>query len=137
MNENFKAPPIIFWAIWGFMFTSIFIYQAFLGGGIPSGKDDGKPEQVFLIICICLIIVSSFIRWVLIPKQKDLAKLLPLMIIGLALGETVQFIQIFIIQKKFPETQLQFFLLGIICVAQYIPFYAKNPVESINTMHNK
>lgn len=125
METKLKMNSIILWLIWLAIFLSLFLYQFLLGGGIPSGKNETEPPVVFMWIIGSEILIASFIRWVLIPKQVDNIKLLRLMIIGLALSESVQFIQIFVIGKNYPETQLSVFALSVFSVAQFIPLYAK------------
>ena len=49
---------------------------------------------------------SMGIRFLLIPKIADLAKLLPAMIIGLALAEGIGILGMFAISKDLPETQI-------------------------------
>lgn len=131
MDENkIKQEQLKCWIIWGSMFSALFFYQFFLADGIPQGKDNGKPNQVFVWISLGFVLISSGIRWFIIPKEKEIAKILVLMIVGIALGEGAQLFQLFIIGKNYPETQLFIFFLSILCVAQFIPFYVlKKPTE--------
>lgn len=132
MEAKLKMNAIILWLIWLAIFLSLFLYQFLLGGGIPSGKNETEPPIIFMWIIGIEILIASFIRWILIPKQDDNVKLLRLMIIGLALSESVQFIQIFVIGKNFPETQLSVFGISVLSVAQFIPLYAKKENSNEN-----
>ena len=131
MDDNkIKQEQLSCWVIWGAMFSALFFYQFFLAHGIPQGKDDGKPNQVFFWMSIGVVLISSGIRWFLIPKEKEIAKMRMLMIVGLALGESAQLFQIFLIGKNYPETQLAIFILSVLCVAQFMPFYVlKKPID--------
>lgn len=132
MENNFKNNAIAFWLIWFAMFSALFMYQFFLAFGIPSGKNVSEPPVIFMWIIGVSVLVASVIRWVIIPRQKNFQNLLHLMIVGLALSESIQFIQIFIVGKNYPETQLTFFAISILSVEQFIPFYA-----NAKTLQNK
>lgn len=99
--------------------------QLFIGGGIPSGSNLREPPLLPLIIASILTVLSIAIRFILIPKATELVKLLPLMIIGLALAEGVGFMGLFLLTKDFPETQLIIFATSVICIILYAPVYAK------------
>jgi len=125
MNNQKPNHPLVFWVIWIALFQSLFVYQYFLAGGLPSGEDKGNPDIIFLVLSIGVIVAATVIRWFLIPKAKDIQKLLILMIVGLALAEGAQFYQIFLIGPDYPETQMSIFILSVLGVGQFAPFYVK------------
>lgn len=126
MENQLNSKPIVLWVIWSFMFIAILMYQFLLAGGIPSGKNKSDPTSIFMWIIWIEVFATCFIRWVLMQNQKETSKLLVLMIVGLSLAESMQFIQIFIIGNNFPETQLTVFIISIISALQFMPTYAIN-----------
>jgi len=59
-------------------------------------------------------------------------QLLTMMIVGVALSETVEFHGIFLFTADQPETKLSPFLLALVSVAQFMPVYASpKPAGSV------
>lgn len=99
--------------------------QFFVGGGIPQGEDQGNPPAVFLAVAGSLALAAMTIRFVAIPKIKTVPKMLPAMIIGLALSEAVGFVGMFAVGKEFPMTRLSLFALALCCIVSLAPVYVK------------
>jgi hypothetical protein len=85
---------------------------------------------MFLVIAGGLALASLAIRFTVIPKIETVAKLLPAMVIGLALSEAVGFVGIFLVGKEFPTTRLGLFILALCCIASLAPVYAKAVIDS-------
>ncbi len=119
-----KLHPFILWVIWSSMFLMLFVYQEFLDGGIQSGTNAESPDIPFQALCLGVILIATVIRWLIIPKVKDNGSLLLLMIIGISMAEAAQLFQIFLIGSEFPETKMSIFILSILGVGQFAPFYA-------------
>ncbi len=126
-RQDPPAPPtfLIFWIIWFAILQGLVLIQFFVGGGIPKGADQGDPPALFLGIAGALALAALAIRFTVIPKIKTMSKLLPAMIIGLALSEAVGFVGIFLVGKEFPTTRLSLFVLALCCIASLAPVYAK------------
>lgn len=124
MKNNGLA--MILWMIWAAMFLAAFIYQAILGGGIPSGEDGEGLEWMFVWLCFACFAASTALRWLLIPKVKRFEKVFPIMVAGLAFAEAPQFFQIFLIGPDYPATQLSIFILAVLTLLQWVPTFAKN-----------
>ena len=105
MNQSNEqpAPPaaIVFWVIWFAIFNGLFILLFFVGGGIPKGQNEGDAPLALIAVAGALASVSMVIRFIVIPKLNAIEKLLPAMIIGLALAESVGIVGIFVIGKEF------------------------------------
>ena len=118
------------WTIWFSLVFSIVGYQVKLGGGWLRGNDARSPfEGPFLWLCIAYLLGAAVVRWLLIPKSQDLKRLLVLMIIGLALSETVVFHGIFLFPPDMPATKMGLFLLSFVSAFQFVPIYAKEPAQ--------
>lgn len=126
-RQDSPAQPtlLIFWIIWFAILQGLVLIQFFVGGGIPKGADQGDPPTLFLVIAGALALAALAIRFTVIPKIETVAKLMPAMIIGLALSEAVGFVGIFLVGKEFPTTRLGLFVLALCCIASLAPVYAK------------
>ncbi len=126
---------VAFWVCWVAIFSSLFIYQFFLGRGIPQGENASEPiNTAFYGVCFGSILIATFIRWILIPKVKVIRQALVLFIIGIALSESVVFYEIFLIGPNYPETQMIFFILSVMSTFQFIPTFlnkSKKPVTKL------
>jgi hypothetical protein len=125
---------LIFWIIWFATLQGLVLIQFFVGGGIPQGADQGEPPSLFLVIAGALALAALTIRFTVIPKIKTASKLLPAMIIGLALSEAVGFVGLFLVGKEFPTTRLGLFVLALCCIASFAPVYAKPVNEAVNKL---
>lgn len=130
MEEQSQQPQIfVFWIMWFAILCGIFIIQFAIGGGIPTGSDSGDAPSLPLILAIVPAIASFAIRFILIPKASELVKLLPLMIIGLALAESVGLLGLFLMPAEFPHTKLVLFATSVFCILVYAPVYASAVIK--------
>lgn len=121
---------LVFWVIWSALMVSIVIYQCFLGGGLPQGENSQTPmSSVFWILAIAFATTASFLRWILIPKCKSARQQLVCFIIGMSLSEAIEFYGLFLVGRAYPQTQMTFFLLSVICAAQFAPLFVRKEVE--------
>ncbi|MBT6166457.1 MAG: hypothetical protein HN570_03985 [Verrucomicrobia bacterium] len=125
-NETMRSPDqLIAWVIWGAILMGLFVLQFFIGGGIPTGDQMENPPTVMSLICIAGVAIGTLIRWLVIPKLNDNLKLLPAMIVGLALCESSGLLQMFLLGKEYPDTQKLIFVLAVLGVVQFAPTYFK------------
>ena len=125
-NETMRSPDqITAWVIWGAILMGLFVVQFFIGGGIPTGDQMENPPTVMSLICIAGVAIGTLIRWLVIPKLNDNLKLLPAMIVGLALCESSGLLQMFLLGKEYPDTQKLIFVLAVLGVVQFAPTYFK------------
>jgi hypothetical protein len=128
-SQGSQAPqPAIFWIIWFAILSGLFVMQSFAGGGIPSGPDQGEAPALFQTLALAAAAASLFVRFVIIPKLKDLEKKLPAMIVGLALGEGIGIIGMFAVPHQYGATRLFMLGISIACVVLSAPFYARSRV---------
>ena len=116
---------LIAWVIWGAILMGLFVLQFFIGGGIPTGDQMENPPTVMSLICIAGVAIGTLIRWLVIPKLNDNLKLLPAMIVGLALCESSGLLQMFLLGKEYGDTQKLIFVLAVLGVVQFAPTYFK------------
>lgn len=129
-NESVSRPPaFVFWIIWFAIFNGLFILQFFAAGGIPSGENQGEAPLVLVAVAGFLALASMAICFLVIPKMDSLTKLMPTMIIGLALGESIGILAMFVIGREFPETRLALFVVSVSTVATFAPFYVSAVIK--------
>jgi len=127
---------LVLWVIWFAMLCSVFLYQLILGKGVPHGSNlQSSSTPPIVWVAIAQVAAASFIRWLLIPRTKEVPKMVVLMIIGLALGEGVEFYGLFLVPHDQPETKLLLWILSILGIAQFAPVYAKRPTEHHDAFH--
>lgn len=126
-DENSIKPPtlLVFWILWFAILQGLVMIQFFVGGGIPKGDDQGNPPVVFLALAGVLALAALAIRFVVIPKIRTVPKMLPAMIVGLALSEAIGLVGMFAVGKEFPTTRLSLFVLALCCIVSLAPVYAK------------
>jgi hypothetical protein len=72
-----------------------------------------------------LALAALAIRFSWIPQIKSLPKMLPAMIIGLALSEAIGMVGMFLVGKEFPATQQVMLGTALGCIISFAPVYAK------------
>ncbi len=117
MHPKPAAPALlVWWILWFAILMGLVIIYTVVSPGI-SGKPDG-PVRYLPALAVA---ASSFVRWILIPKETDATKALSLFLIGLALAEGCGILGIFLV----PDLKQTYFLLAVIGIAQFAPFFAK------------
>ncbi len=134
-QDSIKPPAVlVFWIIWFAILQGLVLIQFLVGGGIPKGEDLGNPPSLFVAIAGGLALAALVVRFVVIPKIKSVAKMLPAMIIGLALAEAVGLVGMFLIGREFPTTRLSLFVLSLSCIVSLAPIYAKPRREDSHSL---
>ncbi len=65
------------------------------------------------------LLASSGLRWMVLPRITESLRAFPLFVIGLALAEGGSILGLFLV----PDLRQTFLVLGVIGLAQYIPFF--------------
>lgn len=136
MKPSRPIPPAkdassqVFWIIWFGMIGGIVLYQCKLGGGWLHGEDARSAiASPITWVAIGLLLCAAAVRWLLIPQVRGYRPLLVLLIIGLALSETVGFFGMFLLPADMPAAKMQLFVLALLSAAQFAPFYARRAVR--------
>ena len=131
MVPHNRQQQLVIWVIWFSLLVSVVIYQFALGRGIPVGENVREEGlNVFVVMSCTQVLIASLIRWILIPRAGAPGKLLVLMIIGLALSESVEFFGLFLISSDQPSTKLALWILSLVSIAQFAPIYAMSPRQT-------
>ena len=108
---------MVWWIIWfAFLFGVVQIY--FFLGKTNSPRD---PDSSFHLVLLAPFILSSLVRWIVLPRIQKAQPALPLFIVGIALSEASCFIGIFAV----PAYKQELFALSILGIAQFAPFFAR------------
>lgn len=130
-----NAKVVVLWVIWFSLVCSIVIYQFLLGGGWRGGDDARSPlPSPALWISAGSLLGAAIVRWLFVPKARDIQRLLVLMIIGVALSESVVFYSIFLFPADMPATKMGLFVLSFLSALQFAPVYAKKIASQENTV---
>lgn len=120
----FSPAPIVFWIVWSSILFGVFMLQFFIIGEAPSSGESGVISNSTVAICLSGVVMSTLVRWLILPHMKTAVSKLPVMMIGLALAEATGILGIFIIGSTSPDTQMITFVLSVLGIVQYIPVYA-------------
>ena len=117
---NPKAPPlIVWWVIWLALLVGVVVIYVFLGRGpLPPPVSNPFPHLIGLVP----LFISILLRWLILPKQRDPAKVLVLFIVGAAMGEGCAILGIFL-GGPFRD---ELFVLGALGIVQWMPLYARS-----------
>lgn len=113
-----QAPLAVWWIIW----------FAILGGLITIGMV-ADPAQVgaqgnqgpLAYVGVGPLVLSSILRWLVLPRIAERSKALVTFILGAALAEACGLLGLFLGGDK----REALFLLGVFGVAQWIPLFAR------------
>ncbi len=117
-------PLLIWWIIWGAILAGLVLLYLFLGRG-PVKPVSETGDLLFSLVGLVPLFVSIVIRWLVLPRYDDLSKAFPLFIVGLALAEASGILGIFLGGAYKDDL----FVLGVLGIAQYVPFFAKGYLE--------
>lgn len=124
-DQKAKQHALVMWVIWFVLLQSVFAIQLLAGKGLPKGEKAVEPMAFWLwMICFLPILVSTGIRWLVIPKQQAREKQLVGMIVGLALAEAPVYFQLFLIGDGYPQNQIVILMVAVVCLIQFAPSYA-------------
>ena len=128
-NPQQKVQALVLWVMWFCLTCSIPIYQVMLGHGWLRGDDARSAMQNPIFwLSAGVLAVSAVVRWAFIPRTMNGRSLLILLIIGMALSESVEFYSIFLFPPDMPQTKMGLFMLSLLSALQFAPFYARNAV---------
>lgn len=117
MEPKTAPASLIWWILWFAILFSLVTIYTLLGQTTASPTASTGPLRFLPILPV---MVSGFIRWMLLPKALLAAKAMGLFLIGLALAEACVILGIFLA----PDLKQTYFVLGLLGVAQFAPFFA-------------
>lgn len=119
-DRTIKARLLVWWVVWGAILTGLVIIYLFLGRTKPLPPPSAENSLQGLV-ALGPMFVSIVIRWLVLPRATDPNRAFVMFILGIALAEGCGIIGIF---SGGPYRD-SLFVLGVLGIAQYVPFYAK------------
>lgn len=119
-TQRIKAQLLIWWIIWSGILAGLCVIYIFLARSKPLPAPSSADLLVNLIGFVPLF-VSVVIRWLVLPRYTDSGRALGMFIVGMALAEGCGLLGIFL-GGPYRDA---LFVLGVLGVTQYAPFYAK------------
>jgi hypothetical protein len=119
MNSDASHPKqiLVWWVIW-FAFL-IGVVQIYFTLGKTSASSVARASFNFL--GLVPFVVSSLIRWIVLPKMQLPQAALVAFIVGIAIAEASCFVGLFLM----PAHKLELFVLSILGIIQFAPFFAR------------
>jgi hypothetical protein len=114
------------WVIWASIIGGVPILQFVIGGGLPLGSNPPSAEiPPLAIVGVVMVIISTGVRWLALPRYSEMRQQLIMMIIGLSLSESAFFLSLSFLPRDQPETRLAIFVLSLLGMVQFMPLYAR------------
>lgn len=122
------AGKILLWFIWVAILCCVISYQVFLGNEDRPLATFAFPHDSFALGALLLpLILSSGIRWFLIPLlPHSLLVLLPF-ILGIAIAESLSFYGLFLFPGQYNSI---FFYASLLAVLQFCPYFIRKKPAS-------
>jgi hypothetical protein len=112
----------VWWIIWAALLVGLGLVYLGLGRSLPSVP---AANPFANLVGFVPLFVSIIIRWLVLPRYRDLRRAFPLFIIGLALAESCGVLGIFL-GGPYRDA---LFVLGLLGLAQFMPFFARGCLE--------
>lgn len=109
---------LVLWIIWFAMLQAVVLYRFFLAS--EGESESSFPQAMLIALFIGPTAICLFIRFMVIPKIRHMAQMLPAMIVGVAIAESISFFGYFL----FPAYQNPFFAISLVLVIIFAPTYA-------------
>ena len=108
---------VIWWIIWfGILSALVTVY-------LVLGRREALVTENPLLGLVALgpLVMSAAVRWLVLPRVRDVRRALPVFVMGLALAEGCGILGIFL---GGPHRE-SLFLLGVLGVGQFVPVFAR------------
>ena len=120
-----QARLLVWWVLWGSILAGLVVLYLVLVRGKPLPANLPDSTALTGLAGVVPLFVSIIIRWLVLPRYTEMARALALFIVGMALAEGCGIIGMFFGGPYRDEL----FVLGVLGVAQYMPFFARNYLE--------
>ena len=119
-----RAPPlIVWWIIWFAIAAAVMVVYAM----VPVSTHNAFDGMLRYLPAVPLVI-SSMVRWLVLPRFNDGARALPIFVVGLALAEGSAILGMFLV----PSLRSEYFALGLVGVAQFVPLFAGRSQRAVH-----
>ncbi|MBI2518659.1 MAG: hypothetical protein HYV95_17430 [Opitutae bacterium] len=122
--QRARAQLKVWWIVWAALLVGLCALWWFFGFLKLLGNEPHANPLLDLTGLVPLF-VSIVIRWLVLPRGIEMARAFVMFITGLALAEACGVLGIFLGGPYRDDL----FLLGVLGIAQYAPFFAKRYLE--------
>ena len=108
---------MVWWVIWFAFLVGIVQIYFIIGRTVESSTANAS----FNFLGLAPFVVSSLIRWIVLPKMRRPQSALAMFIVGIAIAESSCFLGLFL----FPAHKVELFALSVLGIVQFAPFFAR------------
>lgn len=119
-DRQIRTHLMVWWIIWAAVLAGLVLIYLFLAQGKPL-PPVARDNPLQGLIGLVPLFVSIVMRWLVLPRATEPNRASVLFIIGLGLAEACGILGIFV-GGPYRDS---LFVLGVLGVTQYVPFYAK------------
>lgn len=119
-DQRIKTRLLVWWVFWAASLGGVVMIYLLLAQGKPLPPASAENPLQGLIGLVPLF-VSIILRWLVLPRATEPNRAFVLFVVGVALAEACGILGIFL-GGPYRDS---LFVLGVLGVAQYVPFYAK------------
>lgn len=119
-DRQIKTRLLVWWIVWAALLVDLLVLYLALVRNKPLPPP--SPENPLQgLVGVVPLFVSIVIRWLALPRVLNPQRAFIVFIVGLALAEACGLLGIFL-GGPYRDS---LFVLGVLGIAQYVPFYAK------------
>lgn len=122
--QRTRAQLKIWWIIWAALLVGLCTLW-WLFGFLKLLGNEPRANPLLDLAGLVPLFMSIVIRWLVLPRYTELARAFIMFIVGLALAEACGILGIFLGGLYRDDL----FLLGVLGIAQYAPFFARRYLE--------
>ncbi len=120
MTNEAKQPLAIWWVSWAAFLGGVFAIYHFLDNAAAQPQAPSGDSPIWLA-GLAPFVVSTIIRWLVLPRARSVQAAFPLFILGIASAEAMCFLGLFI----FPAHKQGLFVLSVLGMLQFVPYFAR------------
>jgi hypothetical protein len=125
MTNQSNQQLIIWWVLWAALLSGIFIFYFVLGG--TAGAPNSATSPVVWLAGVVPVMISVLIRWLILPRTHTAQAAVLYFVVGIVMAEATCFLGLFL----FPAHKLELFILSVLGIFQFIPFFARRFYEQV------
>ena len=125
MIPNPKQQLLIWWILWGAFLAGLFVIYFTLGSISLQAFAASGTTTAWLAAAIP-VFISVIIRWLILPRASTVPGALAVFVVGITMAEATCFLGIFL----FPAHKLELFVLSVLGIFQYLPYFAGRHINS-------
>jgi hypothetical protein len=119
MTNQTKQQLTIWWVSWTAFLCGVFAIYHFLDTTTAQPQAPSADSPIWLA-GVAPMVVSTIIRWLILPRMRSPQAALQLFLFGIGLAEATCFFGLFI----FPAHKQGLFVLSVVGIFQFVPYFA-------------